>query len=78
MSKQLKSPGMIMGFFVTSIAAAHPGHGQGSGDFIALHYLSDPLQTVTGLSLAAALVTAIAWIRHKRLRSRRVFLRKSR
>ncbi len=76
MSKQFKSPVMIMCFFVTSIAAAHPGHAAGGGDSGVLHYLSHPLHVVVGVSLAAALLTAIAWARHNRPRSRRVFHRK--
>lgn len=63
MSKQFKFPGIIMGLFVTSIAAAHPGHGHGGGDFGVMHYLSDPLHMVVGLSLAVALLSAIAWSR---------------
>jgi len=77
MSKHFKSPGIIMGFFVTSTAVAHTGHGHGGGDFSLLHYLSDPMHMVAGLSLAAALLTAIVWTRHKRHRSRRVFHPKS-
>ncbi len=77
MTKHFRSPGMIAGFFVTSTVAAHTGHGRGGGDFSILHYLSEPLHIVAGLSLAAALLAAIAWARHERSRSGRVFHRKS-
>jgi len=72
MSKQFRFPGVIMGLFVTSIAAAHPGHGHGGEDFSVLHSLSDPLHIVGGLSLAVSLLTAIAWARRTRPRSLRM------
>ena len=62
MSRQFRFALTIMGFVFTSIAAAHPGHGDGGGDFSLMHYLSDPLHIVIGLLLVAA-VTATAWVR---------------
>ncbi len=64
MSNQFAFPVTIMGLLVPSIAAAHPGHGHGGGDFSVAHYFTDPLHIVIGLSLAVALLTAIAWARH--------------
>ena len=62
MSKVFKFALTIVGFVFMSIAAAHPGHGHGGGDFSLMHYFSDPLHIFIGLLLVAAF-TAIVWVR---------------
>ena len=56
-----------MALLGSGTAFAHPGHGQGGGDFSALHYLGEPEH----LLFAAPLVVLVALLGARALRSRR-------
>lgn len=77
MSRQFTLPVTIMGFLAPSIAGAHTGHGHGGGDLSLVHYLNDTSHMAVGLSLAVALLTAIAWARRTLSGSRRTLHGKS-
>lgn len=52
---------------LASPALAHPGHGQGGGSNLGLHYLTDPLHVAPVVAVAAALAFAL-WRRRARSR----------
>lgn len=51
--------GGVAWLLMYSSAAAHPGHGQGGGDFSPLHYLIEPQHLFSGILPLLVLVRGV-------------------